>query len=99
MFSLPLARAHKTVLPLEVGIPGLWDTSVPVISGTCIDLVCSSLPRYGLREPVPVSGCCKTPYYFTIRPDGLGHGSRSRTGLTRRDFRDPGACLRHHTSD
>ena len=34
-----------------------------------------------------------------IKPYGLGHGSRSRPGLTSRDFQDLGACLRHHTSD
>ena len=32
----------------------------------------------------------------TERP---GHGSRSRTGLSDQDFRDPGACLSRDTSD
>ena len=37
--------------------------------------------------------------YFTIRSDGLEHGSRSRLELTSQDFGDLGACLFHHTLD
>ena len=84
-------------LPSEARIPKLWDTPVLVISGMFTDSVCSYLPYHGPREPVLVPGSCTDPYHFTIRPDGPGHGSRSRPGFTSRDFRDPGACLRHHT--
>ena len=33
MFLLPSAWTYETELPLEAGIPRLWDTAVPVISG------------------------------------------------------------------
>ena len=69
----------------------------PVINGIFTDSVCSFLPYHGPREPVPVPGCCIGPYYFTIKLDEPGHGSRSRLGLPSRDFKDPGACLCHHT--
>ena len=41
------------------------------------------------------------PYYFVVKLDGPGQGlrSRSRPGLTSRDFRDSGVCLRHYTAD
>ena len=73
-----------------VGIPELWDTSVPVINGACIDAICSSLPYHGARKTVSVLRCCTSTYYFVEGPHGLGHGSRLRTGLTGRDFRDQG---------
>ena len=38
-------------------------------------------------------------FYYTDEPERPGYGSRSRTELTTRDFRDLGACLRHHTTD
>ena len=48
MFLLPPAWTHETRLPSEVGILELWDTPVPVINGTFIDSVYSSLPHHGL---------------------------------------------------
>ena len=33
-------RTCETRLPIEVEIPGIWDTSVPVISGTGVEAVC-----------------------------------------------------------
>ena len=112
MFPLPPAQTHETRLPSEAGIPELWDTLVPVINGTCIDLVCSSLPHHGSGEPASVPGRCTGTNYFKIRLDGPGHGSRSRPrqgsmsrqgsrsrpSLTSRDFKDLGGCLHHHTS-
>ena len=74
----------------EAGILELWDTPVLVISRTCTDSNCSSLPHHGPGEPIPVSRRCTGPYYFTIKLDGPGHGSRSRPGLTSRDFKDLG---------
>ena len=99
VFPMPPAWTFEKRLPSEVGIPGLWDTIVPVINGTCTDACCSSLSQHRLGEPVSVVGCCTRTYYFVDMPHGLGHGSGLRTGLIDRDFRDPGACLHHHTSD
>ena len=101
MFPFPPAWTHETGLPLEVGILELWDTLVSVISGTFADSVCSSIFHHGPGEPISVPRHCTGPYHFTIRSDGQRHGlrSRSRPRLTSLDFRDPRACLRHHTSD
>ena len=99
MFLFPPAWTLETRLSSEARILELWDTLVLVISGTFADSFCSSLPHHGPREPVSVSGCYTSPYYFTIRSDGPRHGSRLRLGLIGRGFEDPGACLRHHTSD
>ena len=98
MFSLLPAWTLETGLSLEIGIPELWETPVPVISGTFTDSVCSSLPHHGPGEPVSVPRCYIDPFYFTIRLNGLGYGLRSKPRLTSRDFMDTGACLRHHTS-
>ena len=98
MFPLPPSWTHEMGLPSKAGIPELWDTPVPVISGLFTDSVCSFLPHHGPGELVSVPRHCTGPYHFTIRPDGPGHGSRWRLGLTSRDFKDPGACLCHHTS-
>ena len=96
MLPLPSAWTPKAGLSSEAGIPELWDTSVPVISGTSIDAFCSPLPHHGLGDTVSVAGRCTRPYYFAVRLDGLGQGSRLRLGLTSRDL---GACLRHYTVD
>ena len=40
------AWAYEMRFPEEAGIPGLRDTSVPIISGTCTDAVCSFLPQH-----------------------------------------------------
>ena len=73
--------AHETRLSTKAGISELWDITVPIINATCADAVCSSLPQHGLREPMSVSGCCTSSYYFADRPHGPGHGSRSRSRL------------------
>ena len=44
MLPLPSAWTPEAGLSSEAGIPELWDTSVPIINGTYIDAVCSSLP-------------------------------------------------------
>ena len=77
-------------LPSKAGILELWDTTVPVISGACINTVYSSIPCHGLGKTVSVPGCCISTYYFVDGPHGPGHGSRSKTGLTGRDFKDLG---------
>ena len=93
MFPLPSARTCETRLPAEVGIPRIWDTSVPVISGTGADTVCSLSPHCGLEGLVPVSGCITGAFCYAERPERSGFGPRSRTELTGRDFKDPKAYL------
>ena len=99
MLSLPPAWTHETRLPIKAGIPELWDTSVPIISGTCTDTVCLSLPQHGPREPISVRRCGTCTSYFTNRLERPGLRLRSGAGLTGWDFGDPRACLRHYTSD
>ena len=82
----------------QARIPEFWDSAILIISGTCADAVCSSLPQHRPRENMSVPECCTSTYYFADGPYGLRHGSRSRTGPSSRDFRDPGACLRRDTT-
>ena len=49
-----------------------------------------SHPQCGPEEPTSVLGYCTNAFYGTNR---LRYGSRSGTGLTGRDFRDPRVCL------
>ena len=86
-------------LSSKAGIIELWDTSILVINGTYTDTVCSSLPHHRLGETVLVAGRCIGPCYFAVRPNGPGQGPRLRPELSRWDFNDPGACLRHYTID
>ena len=92
MFPLPSSWTPEAGLSLEAGIPDLWDTLVPIISGMYIDAFCSSLPYHGPGETILVEGCYTEAYYFAVRLDGPGQGSRSRSrpGLTSRDIKDPG---------
>ena len=99
MLLLPSARTCETRLPSEAGIPRIWDTLVPVISRIDTDTVYSFSPKCGLEGPVLVSGCCTGSFYYADRPETLGFGSGSRAKLMGRDFRDLGACLRHHFID
>ena len=78
-------------LPKEAGILGLWDTSVPIISGTCTDTVCLSLPQHGLGELVSVPGCDTCIGYFIDKLERPGHGLKSSTWLIGpEDFRGLG---------
>ena len=79
MFPFPPAWTHEMGLPSEARIQELWDTIVPIISGTFTDSICSFLPYNGLREPLSITRHCIDPYHFVIRPDGPGHGSRFET--------------------
>ena len=99
VLPLPTVWTHEKGLPTEARIPGLWDTSVPFISGTYANTVCLSLPQHGLGEPVSVPRCGIGTGCFTGRLEGQGHGSRMGIGLTSRDFGDLRACLRHYTSN
>ena len=59
MFPLLSTWIPEAGLFSETGISELWDTSVPIISGTFTDAVCSSLPHHGLKETILVTGCCQ----------------------------------------
>ena len=99
MLFLPSAWTFKARLPSEARIPGIWDTSVQVISETGADPVCSFSPQYGPEGLVSVSRCCTGTFFYTDRLKRPEYGSKPRTGLTGRDFKDPRVCLRHHTID
>ena len=66
-------------LPLETGIPGLWDSTVPISGRTGEDTVYSSTARYKPEEPVSVSGCYTSTSSNTNRPEGPKCGSKSGT--------------------
>ena len=99
MFPLPSAQTCEAGFPSKARIPRLWDSVVPIINGTSANTVCSFSPHCGLEGLVSISGCCTSTFYFTDMPKRPRCGSRLRTRLTDRDFRDLGACLRHHTTD
>ena len=72
MLSLPAAWTHEEGLPLETGIPGFRDSTVPVNGRTGEDTVYSSTARYRPEEPVSVLGSYTgTPRYTgrLERPD------------------------------
>ena len=81
MLSLSPAWTLETGKPTEAGILGLWVTSVPIISGTCIDTVFLSLAQHRLGELVSVPGCETNTGYLTDRLERPGHGLRSGIGL------------------
>ena len=70
MLLLPSFWTLEARLSSEAGIPELWDTSGPIINGTCIDTICSSLRQRGSGEIESVVGHYIGPYYFVVRPDG-----------------------------
>ena len=81
MLPLPSTWKPQEGLSSKEGILELWDTLVPVISGTYTNAVCSVLPHHGPGETVSIVGCCTEPYYFAAMLDGPAHGSRLRPGL------------------
>ena len=99
MLPLSAAWTCETGLPPEVGIPKLWDTTVLGTSGVSTDTVCSFLPQDGPEGPVLGTEYCVSAFSVTDRSERLEHGSRQRLGAIGRHFRDPGACLRHSTTD
>ena len=74
MLPLSAAWTHETGLPLETGIPGFWDSTVPVSSRTGEDTVLSSTARYRPERPVSVSGSYTGTPYFTGRPERPEYG-------------------------
>ena len=73
---LPLSAAwtHEEGLPPETGIPGFWDSIVPVSSRTGEDTVHSSTARHRPERPVSVSGSYTGTSHFTGRPEGPEYG-------------------------
>ena len=70
MLPLSTAWTHEKGLPLEVGIPGFWDITVPVSSRTGEDTVHSSTARYRPEGPVSVSGSYMGAPHLTGRLEG-----------------------------
>ena len=56
MLPLLAAWTCETGLPLEAGIPELWDTTVSGTSGASTDTVCFFLPQDGPEGPVSSTG-------------------------------------------
>ena len=86
-------------LPLEARIPGFWDGTVPIISGTCTNVVCSFLPQCRTEGPVLDSECGTCTYHVIGRQERPEYGSRSRIGPIGQDFRDLRAYLHSCTTD
>ena len=66
MLPLPSARTYETRLPSEARILELWDSVVPIISGTGADTVCSSLPPTWVRGTGISSGVLHKHLLFHI---------------------------------
>ena len=99
MLPLSAAWTCETGLPLEVGIPKLWDTTVSGTSRASIDTICSFLPQDGLEGPVSGAWYYASAFSVTDRSERPEYGSRQRSGATCWHLRDLGACLRHSTID
>ena len=76
MLPLPAALTYEEGFPLEIGIPGFWDSTVPISSMTEEDTVYSSTARYRPEEPVLVLGSCTGTSRYTGKLERLGYGSR-----------------------
>ena len=74
MLPLLAAWTHEEGLPLETGIQGFWDSTVPVSSRTGEDIVHSSTARYRLERPVLVSRSYTGTSHFTGRPERPEYG-------------------------
>ena len=74
MLPLSAAWTHEEGLPTETGIPGFWDSTVPVSSRTGEDIVRSSTARYRPEEPVSVSGSHTGTSHLTGRPERPEYG-------------------------
>ena len=72
MVSLSVAQTYEEGLPQKTGIPGLWDSAVPVSGRTREDTVYSSTDLYRLEEPVSVLGSCTGTSRYTGRPERPG---------------------------
>ena len=98
VLSLPSTRTYEKGLPLETGILGFRDSTIPVSGRIGEDTVYSSTARYRPEEPVSVSGSCTGTSRYTGRPEGPDYRPRQRARPTGRDVRGSGVCLSHHTT-
>ena len=87
VLPLPAARTYEEGLPPKTGIPGFWDSTVPVSGRTGEDTVHSSTARYRLQEPVSVSGSYTGTSRYTGRPERPEYGPKQRTRSTGRDVK------------
>ena len=74
MLPLLATWIHEEGLPPETGIPGFWDSTVPVSRRTGEDIVRSSTARYRPERPVSVSGSYTGTSHFTGRPERPEYG-------------------------
>ena len=74
MLPFPAATTHEEGLPPETGIPGFWDSTVPVSSRTGEDTVRSSTAWYRPEGPVSVSGSYTGTSHFISRPEKPEYG-------------------------
>ena len=76
MLLLPSAWANEKGLSTKAGILELWDSAVPVISGTGVDIVCSFSPSAGQRDQYQSQGAAQAPSATQIgqRGQGMGRG-------------------------
>ena len=68
MLPLSAVWTHEEGLPLETGISGFWESTIPFNSRTGEDTVSSSTARYRPEEPVSVLGSYTGTSHFTGRP-------------------------------
>ena len=69
MLKLSASWTHEEGLPPETGIPGFWDSTVPVSNRTGEDIGRSSTAWYSPEEPVSVSGSYTGISHFTGKPE------------------------------
>ena len=74
MIPLSTAWTHEEGLPPETGIPGFWDSIVPVSSRTGEDTVRSSTAPNRQEDPVSVLGSYTGTSHFTSRPERPEYG-------------------------
>ena len=74
MLPLSTAWTHEEGLPSETGIPGFWDSTVPVSSRIEEDTVRSSTARYRPERPISVSGSYTGTSHFTGNPKRPEYG-------------------------
>ena len=61
MLLLPSTWAHEKGLSIKAGILELWDNAVSVISGTCVDTVCSFSPSACQGDQYQSQGTAQAP--------------------------------------
>ena len=89
MLPLLVAWTYQEGLPLEIGIPGFRDSTVPVSGGTGEDIVYSFTAKYMPDEPISVLGSCTGTSRYKGRLERPNYGPRP----TGRDVRGSRACL------